>query len=66
MLPNWITTSKTENSVRLHTFSVARNAIAVNEHNAKMGFGLCHPTAGSAGCLPSVLTAAIAKIRPQP
>ena len=42
--------------------SAARNAIAVNEHNAKMGLVCATPTAGSAGCLPSVLTAAIEKL----
>ncbi|HHJ9074065.1 TPA: L-serine ammonia-lyase, iron-sulfur-dependent, subunit alpha, partial [Streptococcus pyogenes] len=42
--------------------SAARNAIAVNEHNAKMGLVCATPTAGSAGCLPAVLTAAIEKL----
>ena len=42
--------------------SVARNAIAVNEHNAKMGLVCATPTAGSAGCLPAVLTTAIQKL----
>ena len=42
--------------------SAARNAIAVNEHNAKMGLVCATPTAGSAGCLPAVLTAAIQKL----
>ena len=62
MLPNWITTSKRKNSVRLHDSLCCRNAIAVNEHNAKMGLVCATPTAGSAGCLPSVLTAAIEKL----
>lgn len=42
--------------------SAARNAIAVNEHNAKMGLVCATPTAGSAGCLPAVLTTAIQKL----
>lgn len=42
--------------------SAVRNAIAVNEHNAKMGLVCATPTAGSAGCLPAVLTAAIQKL----
>ena len=42
--------------------SAARNAIAVNEHNAKMGLVCATPTAGSAGCLPAVLTSAIQKL----
>ena len=36
----------------------ARNAMAVNESNAKMGLVCATPTAGSAGCLPAVLTTA--------
>ena len=39
-----------------------KNAIAVNEHNAKMGLVCATPTAGSAGCLPAVLTSAIEKL----
>ena len=40
-----------------HTvLTAAKNAIAVNEHNAKMGLVCATPTAGSAGCLPAVLT----------
>ena len=46
----------------LTVLSAARNAIAVNEHNAKMGLVCATPTAGSAGCLPAVLTAAIEKL----
>lgn len=42
--------------------SAARNAIAVNEYNAKMGLVCATPTAGSAGCLPAVLTTAIEKL----
>lgn len=40
----------------------ARNAMAVNESNAKMGLVCATPTAGSAGCLPAVLTFAIEKL----
>lgn len=40
----------------------AKNAIAVNEYNAKMGLVCATPTAGSAGCLPAVLTSAIEKL----
>ena len=39
--------------------TAAKNAIAVNEYNAKMGLVCATPTAGSAGCLPAVLTSAI-------
>ena len=46
----------------LTVLSAARNAIAVNEHNAKMGLVCATPTAGSAGCLPAVLTSAIEKL----
>ena len=46
----------------LTILSAARNAIAVNEHNAKMGLVCATPTAGSAGCLPAVLTTAIDKL----
>ena len=42
--------------------TAAKNAIAVNEHNAKMGLVCATPTAGSAGCLPAVLTSAIEKL----
>ena len=38
--------------------TAAKNAIAVNEYNAKMGLVCATPTAGSAGCLPAVLTSA--------
>ena len=37
----------------------ARDAVAVNEVNAQMGLICATPTAGSAGCLPGVLTSAI-------
>ncbi|CRH85658.1 L-serine dehydratase%2C alpha chain [Chlamydia trachomatis] len=42
--------------------SAARNAIAVNELNAKMGLVCATPTAGSAGCLPAVISVAIEKL----
>lgn len=42
--------------------TAAKNAIAVNEYNAKMGLVCATPTAGSAGCLPAVLTSAIEKL----
>ncbi len=40
----------------------ARDAVAVNEVNAQMGLICATPTAGSAGCLPGVLTAATEKL----
>jgi L-serine dehydratase len=43
--------------------SAVRNAIAVNELNAKMGLICATPTAGSAGCLPAVLSTAIDKLK---
>lgn len=42
--------------------NAVRNAIAVNELNAKMGLVCATPTAGSAGCLPAVLITAIEKL----
>ena len=42
--------------------TAAKHAIAVNEYNAKMGLVCATPTAGSAGCLPAVLTSAIEKL----
>ena len=42
--------------------AAVRNAMAVNELNAKMGLVCATPTAGSAGCLPAVLTAATQKL----
>lgn len=42
--------------------TAAKNAIAVNEYNAKMGLVCATPTAGSAGCLPAVLISAIEKL----
>lgn len=40
----------------------ARDAVAVNEVNAQMGLICATPTAGSAGCLPGVLSAATQKL----
>lgn len=46
-----------------HTvISSARNAMAVNELNAKMGLVCATPTAGSAGCLPAIISAATEKL----
>ncbi|WP_269760794.1 L-serine ammonia-lyase, iron-sulfur-dependent, subunit alpha [Streptococcus dysgalactiae] len=42
--------------------TAVRNAMAVNELNAKMGLVCATPTAGSAGCLPAVLATAIDKL----
>lgn len=42
--------------------TAVRNAMAVNELNAKMGLVCATPTAGSAGCLPSVLATATDKL----
>lgn len=43
--------------------SAVRNAMAVNELNAKMGIVCATPTAGSSGCLPAVLSTAIDKLQ---
>lgn len=43
--------------------SAVRNAMAVNELNAKMGLVCATPTAGSAGCLPAVLSTATDKLQ---
>lgn len=43
--------------------TAVRNAMAVNELNAKMGLVCATPTAGSAGCLPAVLAVAIDKLK---
>lgn len=40
----------------------ARNAMAVNEQNAKMGLVCATPTAGSAGCIPAIISTAIEKL----
>ncbi|MCC9766053.1 L-serine ammonia-lyase, iron-sulfur-dependent, subunit alpha [Streptococcus agalactiae] len=42
--------------------AAVRNAMAVNELNAKMGLVCATPTAGSAGCLPAVISTAIEKL----
>lgn len=42
--------------------TAARNAIAVNEQNAKMGLVCATPTAGSAGCIPAIISTAIDKL----
>ncbi|MFC3927972.1 L-serine ammonia-lyase, iron-sulfur-dependent, subunit alpha [Streptococcus caprae] len=42
--------------------TAVRNAMAVNELNAKMGLVCATPTAGSAGCLPAVLSTATEKL----
>ncbi|OFI47018.1 L-serine dehydratase, iron-sulfur-dependent subunit alpha [Floricoccus penangensis] len=42
--------------------SAVRNAMAVNELNAKMGLVCATPTAGSAGCVPAVLESASNKL----
>lgn len=59
-LNQYIRAGKTLSDITV--LSAARNAIAVNEHNAKMGLVCATPTAGSAGCLPAVLTTAIQKL----
>ncbi|MCS4487957.1 L-serine ammonia-lyase, iron-sulfur-dependent, subunit alpha [Streptococcus sciuri] len=59
-LDDYIKKGKTLSDITI--LSTARNAIAVNEHNAKMGLVCATPTAGSAGCLPAVLTTAIDKL----
>lgn len=60
-LDDYIKKGKTLSDLTI--LSAARNAIAVNEHNAKMGLVCATPTAGSAGCLPAVLTTAIPKLQ---
>lgn len=59
-LNHYMTNGKTlsERSV----LTAVRNAMAVNELNAKMGLVCATPTAGSAGCLPAVLSTAIEKL----
>ena len=60
-LDRYIKSGKTLSDLTVLT--AAKNAIAVNEHNAKMGLVCATPTAGSAGCLPAVLaTAATQKL----
>lgn len=59
-LDRYIKSGKTLSDLTVLT--AAKNAIAVNEQNAKMGLVCATPTAGSAGCLPAVLTAATQKL----
>ena len=59
-LDRYIKSGKTLSDLTVLT--AAKNAIAVNEHNAKMGLVCATPTAGSAGSLPAVLTAATQKL----
>ena len=42
--------------------TAARNPMAVNEQNAKMGLVCATPTAGSAGCIPAIISTAIEKL----
>lgn len=58
---NYISSAKTlaDNTI----LTAVRNAMAVNELNAKMGLVCATPTAGSAGCLPAVLSTAIDKLQ---
>ncbi|MGT2756751.1 L-serine ammonia-lyase, iron-sulfur-dependent, subunit alpha [Streptococcus ovuberis] len=46
----------------LTVLSAARNAMAVNEINAKMGLVCATPTAGSAGCIPAIISSATEKL----
>lgn len=57
---NYIEKGKTLSDTTVLT--AVRNAMAVNELNAKMGLVCATPTAGSAGCLPAVLSTAIDKL----
>lgn len=59
-MDNYLKSGKTLSDTTVLT--AVRNAIAVNELNAKMGLVCATPTAGSAGCLPAVLTTAIDKL----
>lgn len=47
----------------LTVLSAARNAMAVNEINAKMGLVCATPTAGSAGCIPAIISSATEKLQ---
>lgn len=58
---NYMKTGKSLSGTTILT--AVRNAMAVNELNAKMGLVCATPTAGSAGCLPSVLATAIDKLQ---
>lgn len=60
-MDTYINSGKTLADVTVLT--AVRNAMAVNELNAKMGLVCATPTAGSAGCLPAVLATAIDKLK---
>lgn len=57
LMDNYIAAKKTLSGPVI--LGAARDAVAVNEVNAQMGLICATPTAGSAGCLPGVLRAAI-------
>ncbi len=59
-IDNYLKKGKTLSDTTILT--AVRNAMAVNELNAKMGLVCATPTAGSAGCLPAVLSTAIDKL----
>lgn len=59
-MDNYIKNGKTLSDTTILT--AVRNAMAVNELNAKMGLICATPTAGSAGCLPAILSTAIDKL----
>lgn len=59
-MDNYIKNGKTLSDSTILT--AVRNAMAVNELNAKMGLICATPTAGSAGCLPAILSTAIDKL----
>lgn len=59
-MDNYLKLGKTLSDTTILT--AVRNAMAVNELNAKMGLVCATPTAGSAGCLPAVLSTAIEKL----
>lgn len=60
-MDNYMKKGKTLSDLTI--LSAVRNAMAVNELNAKMGLVCATPTAGSAGCLPSVLATATEKLK---
>ena len=59
-MDNYIKNGKTLSDTTILT--AVRNAMSVNELNAKMGLICATPTAGSAGCLPAILSTAIDKL----
>lgn len=63
-IDNYLKKGKTLSDTTILT--AVRNAMAVNELNAKMGLVCATPTAGSAGCLPAVLSTAIDKLNLTP